>query len=181
MSRLWSTSNDLCNADSYLVESLADFIFVFSLFRSSHPMVFLEKGVLEICGKFTGEHPCWSVISIKLLCNLAASACSLACESFLWLMGGLYLVGQSDLFWIQCTSLFHNHWNEGAFRQWNAVPLILLQYYKAVCYNLTLGHMGFLCSPKIHVLGVGSCCKFLSSFEPVYDGVMTHVIQDLNK
>ena len=82
MSRLWSTSNDLCNADSYLVESLADFIFVFSLFRSSHPMVFLEKGVLEICGKFTGEHPCWSVISIKLLCNLAASACSLACESF---------------------------------------------------------------------------------------------------
>ena len=29
--------------------------------------VFLEKGALEICSKFTGEHPCRSVISIKLL------------------------------------------------------------------------------------------------------------------
>ena len=25
--------------------------------------VFLRKGVLKICGKFTGEHPCRSVIS----------------------------------------------------------------------------------------------------------------------
>ena len=29
----------------------------------------LGKGVLKICSKFTGEHPCRSVISIKLLCN----------------------------------------------------------------------------------------------------------------
>ena len=35
--------------------------------RSSHPEVFLRKGVLKICSKFTGEHPCRSVISIKLL------------------------------------------------------------------------------------------------------------------
>ena len=38
-------------------------------YRSSHPEVFLEKGILKICSKFTGEHPCRSVISIKLLCN----------------------------------------------------------------------------------------------------------------
>ena len=25
--------------------------------RRSHPVVFLEKGVLKICSKFTGEHP----------------------------------------------------------------------------------------------------------------------------
>ena len=31
--------------------------------------VFLGKGVLKICSKFTGEHPCRSVISVKLLCN----------------------------------------------------------------------------------------------------------------
>ena len=31
--------------------------------------MFLRKGVLTICSKFTGEQPCWSVISIKLLCN----------------------------------------------------------------------------------------------------------------
>ena len=39
-----------------------------STFRSSHPEVFLEKGALKTCSKFTGEHPCRSVISIKLLC-----------------------------------------------------------------------------------------------------------------
>ena len=38
-------------------------------YRSSHPEVFLGKGVLKICDKFTGEHPCRSAISIKLLCN----------------------------------------------------------------------------------------------------------------
>ena len=37
--------------------------------RSSRPETFLEKGVLKICNKFTGEHTCRSVISIKLLCN----------------------------------------------------------------------------------------------------------------
>ena len=26
--------------------------------KSSRPEVFLRKGVLEICSKFTGEHPC---------------------------------------------------------------------------------------------------------------------------
>ena len=39
------------------------------MFRSSHPEVFLGKGVLKICSKFTGEHPCRSAISIKLLCK----------------------------------------------------------------------------------------------------------------
>ena len=41
-----------------------------SKFRSSHPEVFRGKDVLKICSKFTGEHPCRSAISIKLLCNL---------------------------------------------------------------------------------------------------------------
>ena len=38
--------------------------------RSIHPRVFLGKGVLKICSKLTGGHPCRSAISIKLLCNL---------------------------------------------------------------------------------------------------------------
>ena len=42
---------------------------VTSSFRSSHPEMFLIKGVLKICSKFTGEHPCRSMISVKLLCN----------------------------------------------------------------------------------------------------------------
>ena len=37
--------------------------------RSSPPEVFLGKGVLKICNKFTGEHPWQSVISIKLQSN----------------------------------------------------------------------------------------------------------------
>ena len=37
--------------------------------RSGGSEVFLREGILKICSKFTGEHPCRSVISIKLLCN----------------------------------------------------------------------------------------------------------------
>ena len=40
----------------------------FNLFqcRSNPPKVFLLKGVLKVCSKFIGEHPCRSAISIKL-------------------------------------------------------------------------------------------------------------------
>ena len=36
-------------------------------YRSSNPEVILGKGALKICSKFTGKHPCRSVISKKLL------------------------------------------------------------------------------------------------------------------
>ena len=39
------------------------------IFRSSRPEVFLEKGVLKVRSKFTGEHHGRSAISIKLLCD----------------------------------------------------------------------------------------------------------------
>ena len=45
------------------------FFFYSAIFRSSHPGVFLGKGVLKICSKFTEEHPCRSVISIKFKSN----------------------------------------------------------------------------------------------------------------
>ena len=41
--------------------------------------MFLVKGVLKICSKFIGEHPCRSVISIKLLCE--------CCNSWLIVLG----------------------------------------------------------------------------------------------
>ena len=34
--------------------------------KSSYPELFLGKGILKICSKFTGEHPCRSAISVKL-------------------------------------------------------------------------------------------------------------------
>ena len=57
-----------------------------SEFRSSPLGVFLRKGVLKICSKFTVEYPCRSVISIKLLCNFIEitlqHGCSPAAEYF---------------------------------------------------------------------------------------------------
>ena len=32
--------------------------------RSSRPEAFLREGVVKICSKFTGEHPCRSAISV---------------------------------------------------------------------------------------------------------------------
>ena len=46
----------------------ADDLYIIN-FRSSHQEVFLEKGVLKVCSKFTGEHTCRSAISIKLQRN----------------------------------------------------------------------------------------------------------------
>ena len=41
--------------------------------RSSHPEMFLGKGVLKICSKFTGEHECRSAISINCKATLLKS------------------------------------------------------------------------------------------------------------
>ena len=53
---------------NFPVPKFRQFFFV-AVYRSSHPEVFLRKGVLKICSKVTGEHTCGSAISIKLLCN----------------------------------------------------------------------------------------------------------------
>ena len=47
---------------------------------SSHSEVFLGNGVLKICSKFTGVHPCRSAISIKLLCNFIEIALQHGCS-----------------------------------------------------------------------------------------------------
>ena len=43
------------------------------IFRSSPPEVFLRKGVLKIRSKFTGEHPCRNVVSVRLHATLLKS------------------------------------------------------------------------------------------------------------
>ena len=55
-------------------------IHVLHIFRSSHPEAFLVKDFLNICSKFTGEHSCRSVISIKLLCNFIEMALRHGCS-----------------------------------------------------------------------------------------------------
>ena len=49
-------------------------------YRSSHTGVFLENGVLKICSKFTGEHPCRSVFSINLQSNFIEITFRHACS-----------------------------------------------------------------------------------------------------
>ena len=44
--------------------------------RSSHPEVFLGKGVLKIYNKFTGEHPCQGAISINFIEIILRHGCS---------------------------------------------------------------------------------------------------------
>ena len=53
---------------------------IWNIYRSSRPEVLLGKGVLKICSKFTGEHPCRSAISAKLLCNFIEIALRNGCS-----------------------------------------------------------------------------------------------------
>ena len=50
------------------------------MYRSSPPEVFLAKGVLKICSKFTREHPCQNAISIKLFYNFIEIALQHGCS-----------------------------------------------------------------------------------------------------
>ena len=50
------------------------------MYRSNHSLVFLGTGVLKICSTVTGEHPCRSAISMKLLCNFIEIALRRGCS-----------------------------------------------------------------------------------------------------
>ena len=65
----------------YPLTNIQTFIcnFACEMTRSSRPEVFLKEGVLKKCSKFTGEHPCRSVISIKLLYNFIDMALRYGC------------------------------------------------------------------------------------------------------
>ena len=72
-----------CYPNNIKLNSESIFLFLWKqlgLFRSSPPEVFLRKGVLKICSKFTGEHPCRSVISIKFQSNFIKIALRFSCK-----------------------------------------------------------------------------------------------------
>ena len=58
--------------------------------RSSRPKVFLRNDVLKLCSKFTGERPCRSAISIKLLWN-RTSAWVFSCKFAAYFQKHLFL------------------------------------------------------------------------------------------
>ena len=49
--------------------------------RSNPTEEFFAKGVLKICSNFPGEHPCRSVISVKLFCNFIEITLRHECSS----------------------------------------------------------------------------------------------------
>ena len=51
-------------------------------FRSSPSEVFLGKGALKICSKFTADHPCRSMISVKLQGNFIEITLWHGCSPF---------------------------------------------------------------------------------------------------
>ena len=51
-----------------------------SFCRSSLPEVFLGKGFVKRCSKFTGELLCQSVLSVNLLCNFIEIALRYGCS-----------------------------------------------------------------------------------------------------
>ena len=52
----------------------------FRIFRRKCSEVFLQKGVLKICSKFTEKHLCRSAISIKLICKIFEIALRRGCS-----------------------------------------------------------------------------------------------------
>ena len=73
-------------------------------YRSSHPEVFLRNGVLKICNKFTGEHPCQSAISIKLQstsawvfsCKVIAFFQNIFSQEHLWVAASVHTNDKSN-------------------------------------------------------------------------------------
>ena len=64
--------------------------------RSSPSEVFLGIGALKISSKFTGEHPCWSVISLKLPCNFIENTFWQGCSP----VNLLHVFRTPSVFWI---------------------------------------------------------------------------------
>ena len=58
---LWLQNFSWSNKHSFISLQQRQSISIALFFRRSHTEVFLEKGVLKICSKFTWEHPCQSI------------------------------------------------------------------------------------------------------------------------
>ena len=96
---LWCFQNDhfLLVSTGELCRDIGDFAFFpvtkVRRNRNNHLEVFLGKGVLKICSKFTGEHPCRSAISIKLQRNFSKNTSG-------WLLLFWFYVSKFQVFFL---------------------------------------------------------------------------------
>ena len=72
--------------------------------------MFWEKSVLKILSKFTGEHPCRRVISIKLLCNFIEITLYHGCSSVICCIFSEHLFLRTHL--ECCFYILQLHWNK---------------------------------------------------------------------
>ena len=119
--------------------------------RSTSPEVFLGKIVQKVYKKFTGEHPCTSVISTKLVCNFTETTLRHGC-SFISLRhifrtpfykniyGGLLLFHTTDLLlYLQNTGLF-------------LYPLRSVTCVKSVCiWSFSDPYLNWICRDTLHL------------------------------
>ena len=67
--------SNLANNTDYVIlfsKYISSFPKILTKFRSSRPEAFLGKGVLKMCSKFTGEHPCRICLSNFIEIRLGA-------------------------------------------------------------------------------------------------------------
>ena len=155
--------------------------------------MFLEKDVLKICSKFTREHPCRSVISIKLFCSFTEITLRHGCSVNLLHIfrthftkntsGWLLLTNLMTLSWSLLTVVFwffflkiqvmgqkwYCNWSIFFFR--NVVIFLALHFYFSV-YIFTEFRQMFLelsiiiycCLYKVNSVAFPYC--FISYFDP---------------
>ena len=97
-------------------------------FRSSHPEVLLGKGVLNMCSKFTGEHPYQSVNHIRHGCSPVNLPHIFRTPFLVWLLLTLDFRTNSNI--IVATST-HNKLLISSFGQKSSETLI-----KVMCRNM---------------------------------------------
>ena len=85
--------------------------------RSTHPEVFVGKGALIICSKFTGEHPCGSAISIKLQSNFIKLALRHECSP------------------VNLLHIFRTPFSQNTFRRLLLIESVLLHFVVIEYFN----------------------------------------------
>ena len=121
--------------------------------------MFLGQCVLKICNKFTGEHPCRSVISIKLFCNFIEITLRHGCSpiNLIHIFRTLFYKITSGGLILQFIFLFFN-----VLTQFFTF-LIQLLSLSAKCMKLILDVV--LCHTYILLL---ETCRFQNNFRNLY-------------
>ena len=134
-----------------LFEYLTQRFFNSIISRSIRPGVFLVKGVLKKRSKSTGEHPCWSVISIKrqpcrsmilikLLCNFIEFTLRHGCfpVNFLYIFRGRFSKKNSWWLLLNITLVFiPSRIRRDYCQLWSQV-VMTSDIIKAICIDIYL-------------------------------------------